>query len=149
MQDSAPRVLRPGAFFRARLWRMTSRNSIAEAAEAAREVDLTTFGRRTGRPSRRTMWITTDSDGRLFVRSGIGPGRDWPQNLLANQRAVLHVDRQDIPVRARHVDDRAELRASSDAVKRKYGRDIPSSNVGEPLTLAEQATFELIPEQLL
>ncbi|HEY0583163.1 MAG TPA: hypothetical protein VGE94_13345, partial [Chloroflexota bacterium] len=74
------------------------------------------------------------------------PGRDWPRNLLANQRAVLHVGEQDIPVRARQVTDRAELRASRDAVKQKYGMDLPSSGEGEPLTLPEQATFELIPE---
>jgi deazaflavin-dependent oxidoreductase (nitroreductase family) len=126
---------------------MTPSNAIAEAVETAHEVDLTTFGRKTGRASRRTIWITTDSHGRLFIRSGMGPGRDWPQNLLTNQRAVLHVGEHDVPVRARHVTDRAELRASGDAVKHKYGRDIPSSNDGEPLTLPEQATFELIPEQ--
>ena len=45
------------------------------------------------------------------------------------------------------VHDCGELRASGDGVKRKYGRDLPSSNDGEPLTLAEQATFELIPEE--
>jgi hypothetical protein len=125
---------------------MTTPSSVAEAAEAAHEVDLTTFGRTTGRASRRTIWITTDSDGRLYVRSGMGPGRDWPQNLLANQRAVLHIGEQDVPVRARQVTDRAELLTSGAAVKKKYGRDLPSSNDGEPLTLPEQATFELIPE---
>ena len=65
--------------------------SVAEAVEAAREVDLTTFGRTTGNASRRTLWITTDSNGRLYIRSGMGPSRDWPRNLLANQRAVLHI----------------------------------------------------------
>jgi uncharacterized protein DUF2255 len=125
---------------------MTDRSSVAEAADAAQEVDLTTFGRTTGRPSRRTIWITTDPAGRLYIRSGMGPGRDWPRNLLANQRAVLHVGEQDVPVRTRHITDRAELLASRDAVKRKYGRELPSSKDGEPLTLPEQATFELIPE---
>ena len=125
---------------------MTTPKPIGEAAEQAQEVDLTTFGRNTGRASRRTIWITTDPEGRLYVRSGMGPGRDWPRNLLANQRAVLHVGEQDIPVRARQVTDRAELRASRDAVKQKYGMDLPSSGEGEPLTLPEQATFELIPE---
>jgi deazaflavin-dependent oxidoreductase (nitroreductase family) len=129
-----------------RIGRVTTLNSIAEAAEAAREVDLTTFGRRTGRASRRTIWITTDPNGRLFIRSGMGPGRDWPQNLSANEQAVLHIGDRDIPVRARRVTDRTELRASRDAVKRKYGRELPSSNEGEPLTPPEQATFELIPE---
>jgi hypothetical protein len=49
-------------------------------------------------------------------------------------------------MRARHVTDRAEPLASRAAVKRKYGRELPASNDGEPLTLPEQATFELIPE---
>jgi len=118
--------------------------SVAEAVEAAREVDLTTFGRTTGNASRRTLWITTDSNGRLYIRSGMGPSRDWPRNLLANQRAVLHIGERDVPVHARQVTDRAELLASRDAVKRKYGRELPSSKDGEPLTLPEQATFELI-----
>jgi hypothetical protein len=125
---------------------MTTPSSVAEAAAAAHEVDLTTFGRTTGNASRRTIWITSDAESRLYIRSGMGPGRDWPQNLLANQRAVLHIGERDVPVRARHVTDRAELLASRDAVKNKYGRELPSSNAGEPLTLPEQATFELIPE---
>ena len=125
---------------------MTNRDSVAEAAESAREVDLTTYGRKSGAASRRTIWITSDPQGRLYIRSGMGPGRDWPQNLFANPRAVLHIGDRDVPVRARHVTDRAELRASGEAVKAKYGMDMPMSNAGEELTLPEQATFELIPE---
>jgi hypothetical protein len=49
------------------------------------------------------------------------------------------------PVRARHVTDRAELLASRDAVKAKYGRDVPMSQPGQPPTPPEQATFELVP----
>jgi deazaflavin-dependent oxidoreductase (nitroreductase family) len=120
--------------------------SLVAAAGAADEVELTTYGRSTGRPSRRTIWITSDPEGRLFIRSGRGLTRDWPRNLLANDRAVLHVGDLDLPVRARHVTDRAELRASRAAVKHKYGRDLPASEDGQPLTPPEQATFELIPE---
>jgi hypothetical protein len=49
--------------------------------------------------------------------------RDWPQNLLANGHAILHIDGKDFPVLARLVTDRAELLASRDAVKAKYGRE--------------------------
>ena len=42
---------------------------------------------------------------------------DWPRNLLANGRTILHIDGRDFAVRARHVTDRAELLASRDAVK--------------------------------
>jgi hypothetical protein len=65
--------------------------------------------------------------------------------LLANPRAVLHINGRDIAVRARHVTDRAELRASHAALAQKYGWKLPASQPGEALTLPEHATFELTP----
>ena len=124
---------------------MTADHDLATAAATAPEVDLTTFGRKSGRPSRRTIWITTDAQGRMHIRSVLGVVRDWPQNLLANGRAILHVDGKDFPVVARHVTDRAELLASRDAVKAKYGAEVPTSQAGQPPTPPEQATFELVP----
>ena len=126
---------------------MITQSELARAAAMAREVDLTTFGRATGRPSRRTMWITSDALGRIHIRSGQGLARDWPQNLLANPRAVLHIDGRDIAVRARHVTDHAELRASLGALEQKYGWRLPASQPGEGLTPPEQATFELAPAE--
>ena len=126
---------------------MTTQNELARAAAVVREVDLTTFGRETGRPSRRTVWITTDASDRIHIRSGQGLSRDWPRNLLANPRGVLHINGTDIAVRARHVTDRAELRASHDALELKYGWRLPASQPGEALTPPERATFELIPAE--
>ena len=124
---------------------MTADHDLASTAATVPEVDLTTFGRRSGRPSRNTIWITTDAHGRIHIRSGQGLVRDWPQNLLANGHAILHIDGKEFPVQARHVTDRAELLASRDAVKAKYGRDVPMSQPGQPPTPPEQATFELVP----
>ena len=123
---------------------MTADQDLASAAATAPEVDLTTFGRRSGRPSRITIWIATDAHGRIHIRSGRGLLGDWPRNLLANGRAVLHIDGRDVAVRARHVTDRAELLASRDAVKAKYDREVPMSQPGQPPTPPEQATFELV-----
>ena len=120
-------------------------DELVSAAATAPEVDLTTFGRKSGQPSRSTIWITTDEQGRIHIRSGRGLGGDWPRNLMANGRAILHIDGRDFAVRARHVTDRAELLASRDAVKAKYGRDVPMSQPGQPPTPPEQATFELVP----
>jgi hypothetical protein len=100
-------------------------NELASAAATAPEVDLTTFGRKSGRRSRNTIWITTDEQGRIHIRSGRGLEGDWPQNPLANGRAILHIDGRDFAVRARHVTDRAGLLASRDAVKAKYDREVP------------------------
>ena len=126
---------------------MITQGDLARAAAVAREVDLTTFGRAAVRPSRRTLRITTDALGRIHIRSGQGLSRDWPRNLLANPRAVLHINGRDIAVRARRVTDRAELRASLGALEQKYGWRLPASQPGEGLTPPEQATFELAPAE--
>src|SRR3981189_2230095 len=123
---------------------MTANHDLASAAATAPEVELTTFGRKSGRPSRNTIWITTDAQGRIHIRSGQGLVRDWPQNLLANGRAILHIDGMDFPVLARHVTHRPGLLASRDAVKAKYDREVPMSQPGQPPTPPEQATFELV-----
>jgi deazaflavin-dependent oxidoreductase (nitroreductase family) len=119
--------------------------AVNEAAMREEEIDLTTFGRKSGTPYRKTLYIFSDGR-RLFVRAGGGRGRDWPRNLLANARGILHIAERDIPVRASHVTDPAEARAGSALRNRKYQPPIPGSAPGEPLTLAEQAMFELTPE---
>lgn len=116
----------------------------AEAAAKEREVRLTTVGRKTGRPRKVTIWIATDG-GRLFVRSGQGMKRDWPQNLVANPQATLRLGGQDIKVTGRRVTEPAEARAVAEHASQKYGSYIKPSRPDGPLTLGEQATFELIP----
>src|SRR5579859_2735616 len=101
-------------------------NELASAAATAPEVDLTTFGRKSGRPSRSTIWITTDAQGRIHVRSGRGLAGDWPRNLLANGLAILHIDGKAFPV----------LPDMSPAAL--------SCSPGQPPTPPEQATFELV-----
>ncbi len=118
--------------------------AILDTAAREKEVELTTYGRKTGKPSRRIIWITS-LDGRLYIRSGLGLTRDWPRNLLANNRAVLHMAGQDIAVQARHVTDPEEARAMHAPVKAKYDAERPSSSGAEPLTPSEQAVFELTP----
>ena len=145
MRSAGRRILPMAAFQKGTHSPMTTDHDLVSAAATAPEVDLTTFGRKSGRPSRRTIWITTDAQGRMHIRSVLGVVRDWPQNLLANGRAILHVDGKDFPVVARHVTDRAELLASRDAVKAKYGAEVPTSQAGRPPTSPEQATFELVP----
>jgi deazaflavin-dependent oxidoreductase (nitroreductase family) len=119
--------------------------AILDMAARQREVELTTWGRKTGRPRRVTVWIWGDGQ-RLYMRSGGGMQRDWPQNLLATGRGVLHLGDREIPVRARHVTDPAEARAGAVWIHQKYGATTQHSTEGEPLTPAEGATFELLPE---
>jgi deazaflavin-dependent oxidoreductase (nitroreductase family) len=116
---------------------------LLEAAAREREVELTTYGRKTGNPHQVTIWIWGD-DQRLFITSGQGLVRDWPQNLLATGRAVLRIGDLKVPVAARHLADPAEARSLRRLITRKYGVTVSGSD-GEPPTPAEQATFELLP----
>lgn len=118
--------------------------SVLETAAREREVELTTYGRKTGAAHRTVLWLSGDGR-RLFVRSGGGPGRHWTRNVLARPEAVLHVGGHDVPVRLRHL-DAGEARGVTDLVIRKYGAVVQRPADGAPPTPAEQATFELTPQ---
>jgi deazaflavin-dependent oxidoreductase (nitroreductase family) len=118
--------------------------AVIDAVAREREVELTTYGRVSGNPSKRILWAYTDGE-RVFLRSGGGLGRDWPQNLLANGRGVLHAGGHDVEVTARHVTDVAEARRTGELARNKYGDSITITSEGEEPTPGEQATFELIP----
>ena len=118
--------------------------NVIDAAAHEREVKLTTYGRKSGKPSDVTIWIVTDGK-RLFIRSGQGMVRQWPQNLVARGEGLLHLGDLEVKVKPRPVTDPAEARASSALYTKKYGEFVKASKPDEPLTLGEQASFELIP----
>ncbi len=117
---------------------------VFDAAAREREVTLTTRGRKTGKPVPVTIWMSTDGN-RLFVRSGGGMRRNWPQNLVTRGEAVLELGGRSIKVRPRQVTDPEEARAVSQLVRKKYGFLVKASKPGQLLTQGEQATFELLP----
>jgi deazaflavin-dependent oxidoreductase (nitroreductase family) len=117
---------------------------VFEAAAKQKEVRITTYGRKTGKPVTVTIWISTDGN-RLFVRSGGGMSRNWPQNLMARGEAILELGGKSLRVKPRHVTNPAEARAASEFVRKKYGSYVKPSKPNEPLTKGEQASFELLP----
>jgi deazaflavin-dependent oxidoreductase (nitroreductase family) len=117
---------------------------VFDAADNEREVRLTTHGRKSGNPHRVTVWISTDGK-HLYIRSGAGLGRDWPQNLLANGQGELELGTLKVKVRPRHISDPAEARSVSGLHRAKYGSYVKPSPPSEPLTTGETASFELLP----
>jgi deazaflavin-dependent oxidoreductase (nitroreductase family) len=117
---------------------------VLAAAGKEREVRLTTRGRKTGKPRGVTIWISTDGT-HLYVRSGAGMRRDWPQNLVAAGEGELQLGSQKVKVRPRHVTEPGDARAVSELHRAKYGSNVKPSRPTEPLTAGEQATFELLP----
>ena len=62
---------------------------IRSALEQDRTVDITTIGRKSGRPRRIETWFYR-SRGRYFL-SGSPGTRDWQANLIANPRMKFHL----------------------------------------------------------
>ncbi len=76
-----------------------------------RTVDITTTGRRSGRPRRIETWLYR-AEGRNYL-SGLPGPRGWLVNLVAEPRFTLHLKhgvRADLPAVARIVTDEEERR---------------------------------------
>lgn len=98
-------------------------NATRAALERDRTIDITTIGRRTGRPRRIETWSYV-VDGRVFL-SGSPGRRDWYANLLANPDFVLHLKRTvqaDLHARARPVTDPVERRTIVTRIFELLGR---------------------------
>lgn len=70
-------------------------------------IDLTTYGRRSGEPSRIEIWWFRVED--RFIVTGTPGKRDWYANVLADPRVVVHTTRGDFAGRAVVIED-AEFR---------------------------------------
>jgi deazaflavin-dependent oxidoreductase (nitroreductase family) len=89
-----------------------------------RTVDITTIGRRSGKP-RRIEIMFHNLDGRIYI-SGLPGRRGWYANVVANPDFVFHLKetaQADIPARAHPVTDPAERRRVLSGVLTRIGRE--------------------------
>lgn len=74
-----------------------------ELLSSQQTIQITTTGRRTGRPRRVEIWWFL-VDGRLVI-TGTPGRRDWLANLNADPRLTIHLRDRDIAARATPVGD--------------------------------------------
>ncbi|MEX0864263.1 MAG: nitroreductase family deazaflavin-dependent oxidoreductase [Acidimicrobiia bacterium] len=67
---------------------------LTEKLASMRTIDLTTYGRKTGRPRRIEIWWF-HVDGR-FIISGTPGRRDWLANIRANPNVIVHAGGHDL-----------------------------------------------------
>jgi deazaflavin-dependent oxidoreductase (nitroreductase family) len=112
---------------------------LVAALDSAREIDIETIGRRTGRARRTTIWVVVH-DGVPYVRSEYGDAGQWYRNALAQPDVTLHVAGRSIPAVVQRVDDAEQQRQVSDALKTKYRSSsawrVMVDPAVEPMTLA-------------
>jgi len=84
---------------------------IEKALNRDNTIDITTIGRKSGRPQRVEIWFK-QVNGRTYITGTPGP-RDWYANMLANPHFTFHLKqsvRADLLARARPVLAEAERR---------------------------------------
>jgi len=113
-------------------------DTIRRALDHGHVIDITTTGRRTGRP-RRIEITFHNLDGRLVI-SGVpvkNRTRAWLRNLEADPRMTLHLKGSaaaDVEGTARIVTDPAERRGLLAGVARNWGRtDVAAMVADSPL----------------
>ena len=120
-----------------------TQDQIDAALEHGQTIDITTTGRRSGRP-RRLEIVFHNIDGRIYI-SGTPSRRrrSWLANLEANPRFTFHLKgrvKADLQATARIIDDEAERRAVLPHVARAWGRtDLDAMVRYSPLI---EVTFE-------
>ena len=103
-----------------------TKDAIDAALEHGHTIDITTTGRRTGRP-RRIEIVFHNIDGQIYI-SGMPrrDKRDWLLNLEADPRFTFHLKgrvKADLPAVARVIDDVDERRAVLPHVARAWKRN--------------------------
>lgn len=109
---------------------------VAAALRQGGIIDITTTGRRSGRP-RRIEIAFFNLGGRVFITGSPG-SRDWLANLRADPRLTFHLKRgvvADLPATARIVTDPDERRTVVEAACRAWNRldDVEAFAAGSPV----------------
>lgn len=124
-------------------------NEIHRALKTDLVIDITTTGRKTGKPRRLEIWFH-NLDGELFLTGSPGKKRDWLANLIANPKFTFHLKqsfRADIPANAIPIFDEPSRRDIMAKVIEKLGggRDLEAWVKDSPLVKIEldieHATF--------
>ena len=111
-----------------------------KALDRDRTIDITTTGRKSGRPQRIEIWFH-NLDGRLYI-TGTPGRRNWYANLHASPDFTFHLKvgaQADLPARARLIEDERERREVLTRILRQLGggRDLEAWIVGAPLVEVE------------
>ena len=115
---------------------------VRRALERGHRIDITTTGRRTGRP-RRIELVFHSIGGRVYISGRPGWPRGWIANLRADPRMTFHlkgpIAQADLPATGRVILDRAERERIIPAIAAVWGYDSAVMVASSPLI---EVTFD-------
>jgi deazaflavin-dependent oxidoreductase (nitroreductase family) len=102
-----------------------TKQEIQTALQRGQTIDITTTGRRTGKP-RRLEIVSHNIAGRIYISGSPSTRRrSWLANLDSNPHLIFHLKgrvRADLPATARVIEDETERRAILPHIAREWGR---------------------------
>jgi deazaflavin-dependent oxidoreductase (nitroreductase family) len=102
-----------------------TREQIDTALQGVQTVDITTTGRKSGKP-RKLEIVSHKIDGRIYISGMPFPRRrSWLANLDADPHMTLHLKRgvqAELPATARVIEEEAERREILPHIARNWGR---------------------------
>jgi deazaflavin-dependent oxidoreductase (nitroreductase family) len=102
-----------------------TKQQIETALQRGQTIDITTTGRRSGKP-RRLEIVSHNIGGRIYISGSPSTRRrSWIANLDSNPHLTFHLKgrvRADLPATARVIEDETERRAILPHVAREWGR---------------------------
>lgn len=115
-------------------------DTLKQALERDRTIDITTTGKKTGQLRRKEIWFH-NIEGRLYI-TGTPGRRGWYANMLAHPEFTFHLKqsaRADLPARAKPILDKAQRRDLIARIHQKLGgnRDLDAWVEGSPLVEVE------------
>jgi deazaflavin-dependent oxidoreductase (nitroreductase family) len=112
----------------------------AQALASDRVIDITTTGRKSGRPRRIEIWYHR-IDGKYYITGTPGRPRDWYANLVAHPAFTFHLKESataDLPATARPITETAEREKVLDAILATLG-DLASGEGRKPADWVESS----------
>ena len=116
-------------------------NEIERALKNDLVIDITTIGRKSGKPRRLEIWFH-NLNGELYLTGSPGKKRDWLANLIATPEFTFHLKRSmraDIPAIATPIFDESSRREIIARLHEKMAgeRDLEEWVKGSPLVKFE------------
>ncbi len=109
---------------------------VRRALERGHRIDITTTGRKSGRP-RRIELVFHNVDGRIFISGRPGWPRGWIANLRANPEMTFHLKgptaQADLPAHGRVILDRDERERVLPPIAAGWGYDLERMVESAPL----------------
>jgi hypothetical protein len=107
------------------------------------EIEIITAASPDAPRHRTVIWVVADAEGRVLIRSYLGPGARWFREAILHPAVTVHVSGRAIDATALVATDEGRIAACSRGYREKYPDDPATDQMVSEAVLS--TTLELVP----